>query len=71
VSSNKTKGTEMSIKEKKKLKALEKGGAQINIRLIDGKMIVRHTNQEGVLLHERNCYDGEWDELWEFIRRSD
>lgn len=55
----------------KNKKALEKGGAQINIRLRDGKMIVRHTNQEGVLLHERNCFNGEWDELWEFIRRSD
>lgn len=45
----------------------EKGAAQINIELSDGKVKVRHTSEHGVLLMEAKAYTGYWDNLWEAI----
>ena len=46
----------------------EKGSAGITITLHDGVICVYH-EQDGTLLHKRDAWDGEWDELWQFIRR--
>tara|TARA_A100001201_G_scaffold23240_2_gene26396 strand:+ start:4643 stop:4843 length:201 start_codon:yes stop_codon:yes gene_type:complete len=45
----------------------EKGSAGISITLHDGVMYVHH--EDGTLLHQRDAWHGEWNELWQFIRR--
>jgi|DEB0MinimDraft_3_1074331.scaffolds.fasta_scaffold05273_4 hypothetical protein len=45
----------------------QRGEAGIRITLHDGVMYVHH--EDGTLLHQRDAWDGEWDELWQFIRR--
>lgn len=48
-------------------KLKEKGAAQINIELSDGKVTVRHTDQDGSMLMEAKAYTGYWDNLWNAI----
>jgi len=45
----------------------EKGSAGIRITLYEG--IIRVFHDDDTLLHQRDAWDGEWDELWQFIRR--
>lgn len=48
----------------------ERGAAQINIELSDSKIIVRHTNEKGDILLERNVTEGFWGKLWETLREE-
>lgn len=45
----------------------EEGAAGISITLHDSVMYVYH--EDGTLLHQRRIWGGEWNELWQFIRR--
>jgi hypothetical protein len=46
----------------------ERGAAGIRITLYEG--VIRVFHEDGTtLLHQRDAWDGEWDELWQFIRR--
>ena len=49
------------------MRELARGAAHIRVELRDGKLIVTH-GDDGTLLHERPIYEGEWDELWNWIR---
>jgi hypothetical protein len=46
-----------------------RGSAGITITLHDGVMYVHTYDDKQTLLHQRDAWDGEWDELWQFIRR--
>ena len=49
------------------MKELEKGQAGIRIIVVDGEMLIYHDyNKE--LLFSRPIYEGEWHELWTFLR---
>ena len=47
---------------------LERGAAQITIKLEDGKITVYHTKENGPILHERPALKGDWDKLWDVIK---
>jgi len=46
----------------------EKGSAVLRIDLTEGCLTVTH-GETGEVLHRREAWYGEWDELWQFIRR--
>lgn len=49
------------------VKELQKGQAGIRIIVANGEMLIYHDwNKE--LLFSRPIYEGEWDELWAFLR---
>lgn len=48
----------------------ERGSAGIKITLHDGVMCVYH-EQDGTLLYRRPLYEGEWSELFDWIRRDE
>ena len=46
----------------------EKGSAAMHIDLTDGKITVRHTHNDGVILHQGYAPEGTWNALWAIIR---
>ena len=50
------------------MKELARGAAHIRMEIRDGKLIVIH--DDGTLLHQRPIYEGEWDELWNWIKTT-
>lgn len=49
------------------MKELHKGQAGIRIILANGEMLIYHDYTDE-LLFSRPIYQGEWDELWTFLR---
>jgi hypothetical protein len=49
---------------------LMKGQAGIRIVVANGEMLVYH-DLGGELLYQRPIYEGEWEELWDFIIPED
>jgi hypothetical protein len=47
-------------------KALEAGAASVNIDLTDGRVVVRH-GEDNTVLFEADAVDGYWDNLWKAI----
>ena len=47
----------------------ESGAAQINIKLTNGMMIVRHTDRTGPVLLRVPIYEGDWGKLWNCLER--
>ncbi len=50
--------------EKTALKYLEKGAAGINIELADGRIEVRHSEDNTILAYLDHAPAGTWDKLW-------
>ena len=50
-------------------KELHQGAAGIRITATNGMMYIHHDTDK-TLLHERPIYEGEWDELWTFLKRE-
>ena len=49
---------------------LHKGEAGITLLVSGGEMMV-YRHWDNVLLHKRPLLEGEWDELWAFLRRGE
>jgi len=45
--------------------------AQMNVELSKGKLIVRHTDVDGPVLHDELATQGQWNRIWEAIRGKD
>jgi hypothetical protein len=45
----------------------ELGAASINVELINGNIIVKHGEDESVLLKIKNVKQGSWDKIWEVL----
>ena len=43
------------------------GSAQINIQLKNGKLTVRHTNENGEILFQKDAIPQTWDAIWNGI----
>lgn len=42
----------------------EEGCAAIHIDLTDGKITVRHSHNDGVILHHGEAQEGTWNAIW-------
>lgn len=45
----------------------ERGAAQVNIKLTNGMLIVRHTDLTGHVLLRVPVYEGDWQKLWDCL----
>jgi len=50
---------------------LEKGAAEINVKLTKGRLVVTHGDPNYGVLIDRPCLLGEWAELFELLRRGE
>jgi hypothetical protein len=48
-------------------RSYELGAASINVELINGNIIVKHGEDESVLLKIKNVKQGSWDKIWEAL----
>ncbi len=51
------------------MRQLARGAASIRMELTGGQLLVFH-GDDGIKLHQRPIYEGEWDELWNWIRTT-
>ena len=49
------------------MKEVKQGQAGIRITVADGEMLSYHDSNKEILF-SRPIYEGEWDELWAFLR---
>ena len=50
---------------------LEKGAAEINVKLEKGRLVVTHSVAHYGVLIDRPCPKGEWAELFELLGRGE
>tara|TARA_R100000406_G_scaffold47067_1_gene31781 strand:- start:7184 stop:7366 length:183 start_codon:yes stop_codon:yes gene_type:complete len=50
------------------MRELARGSGHISIRMMGGELVVFDTR--GRRLHTRPIYEGEWDELWNWIKTT-
>ena len=46
----------------------EEGCAAMHIDLTDGKITVRHSHNDGVILHQGEAQEGTWNAIWVVLR---
>ena len=51
------------------MRELARGAASIRMELTGGQLLVFHGDDD-TKLHQRPIYEGEWDELWNWIRTT-